>query len=85
MRPDRIINAMTNFIRVSLPYGDSFVEMDQKLSFTEVLESSINDSQSSTPIFFILSPGADPVSEVQKIARKRGFEVNKNFHYLALG
>ena len=76
---------MTNFIRIILPFGDAFVEMDQKLSFNEILESTINDSQSNTPIFFILSPGADPVSEVQKIARKRGFELNRNFHYLSLG
>ena len=38
--------------------------MDQKLSFSEVLQSSIEDSDSQIPIFFILSPGSDPVVEV---------------------
>ena len=35
--------------------------MDSKLSFVDVLSSSIDDSDPSIPIFFILSPGADPV------------------------
>lgn len=35
--------------------------MDSKLGFTEILESSIEDSEPNTPIFFILSAGADPV------------------------
>jgi dynein heavy chain len=76
---------MTNFIRNNLPFGDTFVEMDSKLSFSEVLESAIDDSEPTTPIFFILSPGADPVQEVQKIAKKRKIEAGKNFFYLALG
>jgi len=61
LRPDRITVALTAFIKIALPNGAAFVEMDSKLGFTEILESSIEDSEPSTPIFFILSPGADPV------------------------
>lgn len=38
------------------------------------------------PIFFILSPGADPVKEVEKIGKKMRFERNlNNFFNVALG
>lgn len=85
LRPDRITTALTSFIRGALPNGDMFVEMDTKLSFSEVLASAIEDSNVSTPIFFILSPGSDPVKEVEKLAKLNKLETNKTFHYLALG
>lgn len=59
--------------------------MDLKLSFGDILESAIHDAESSNPIFFILSPGSDPVKEVEKIARKRGIEPGKQFFNIALG
>ena len=59
--------------------------MDQKLSFEGILESAVGDSDSSIPIFFILSPGADPVKEVEKIAKRNKIEPGKNFFSIALG
>lgn len=44
--------------------------MDSKSSFLDVLGSVINDSEPQIPIFFILSPGSDPVKEVEKIIKK---------------
>jgi len=35
--------------------------MDTKNSFIEILSSSIHDSEPIIPLFFILSPGSDPV------------------------
>jgi len=61
---------MSNFIRFALPFGDSYMDMDQKNTFTDVLDTAIGDSDPNTPIFFILSPGADPVKEVEKICKK---------------
>lgn len=43
------------------------------------------DSESTIPIFFILSPGSDPVKEVEKIAKKKRIEPGKNFFNIALG
>lgn len=43
------------------------------------------DSESAIPIFFILSPGSDPVKEVEKIAKKQKLEPGKNFFSIALG
>ena len=85
LRPDRITTALTSFIRIALPNGDAFVEMDSKLSFSEILSSSVEDSDVTTPIFFILSPGSDPVKEVEKLAKLNKLETNKTFFYLALG
>ena len=68
-----------------LPQGDSFIEMDTKGNFTEVLESAINDAESENPIFFILSPGTDPVKDVEKIAKKRGIEPGKSLFNISLG
>jgi len=64
LRPDRITVALTKFIREALPKGDEFVDMDSKSSFVDILSSAIGDSEPNIPIFFILSPGSDPVKEV---------------------
>ncbi len=40
----------------------------------------------NTPIFFILSAGADPVKEVERLGKKLRFEYNlNNFFNIALG
>lgn len=83
-------SALINFIIKVFPQGDQFVQMDQNFSFNEILESMIKDATKetdmNTPIFFILSPGADPVKEVEKIGKKMKFEYNlNNFFNIALG
>lgn len=89
LRPDRITVALTKFIRDTLPKGDEFVDMDSKSSFVDVLSSAIKDSEPNTPIFFILSPGADPVKEVEKIIKrdkdKYRIEPGKSFFNISLG
>jgi len=49
------------------------------------LQESIRDAESMNPIFFILSPGADPVKMVEKIAKTEGLERGKSFFDIALG
>ena len=89
LRPDRITVALTKFIRDTLPKGDEFVDMDSKSSFVDILSSAIKDSEPQTPIFFILSPGADPVKEVEKIIKrdkdKYRIEPGKSFFNISLG
>lgn len=72
LRPDRIPSAIDNFVRKTLPKGDDFVDCDSTSSFQQVLLSSYLDSTTTTPIYFILSPGANPVREVEILARKQG-------------
>ena len=64
IRPDRITVALSRFIKDTLPKGEEYIEMDQKSSFLDILGSAIGDSEPQIPIFFILSPGSDPVKEV---------------------
>lgn len=63
--------------------------MDSKSSFLDILGSVINDSEPQIPIFFILSPGSDPVKEVEKIIKKDRekyrIEVGKLFFSISLG
>jgi dynein heavy chain len=55
------------------------------MSAFQVLNSSYNDSTTTTPIYFILSPGANPVKDVEELARKLGMDPSKTLHSIALG
>ncbi|KAL8434818.1 hypothetical protein ACSSS7_002955 [Eimeria intestinalis] len=85
LRPDRVATAIADYIRTMLPNGSVYLDGDSALSFYEILESSFGDSTATTPIFFILSPGADPVKEVETLGRKLGYTANFNLHNVALG
>ena len=85
MRPDRLTVALDNFIKRTLPQGEKYVDMDSTSSFQDILVSSLSESTTTTPIFFILSPGANPVKEVEKIGPSMGIDMNKQFHNVALG
>jgi len=65
LRPDRITTALDNFVRHNLPKGGEFVDCDSTSSFQQILLSSYMDSTTTTPIYFILSPGANPVQAVE--------------------
>jgi dynein heavy chain len=85
LRPDRITTALDNFVRRTLPNGDDYVDCDSTSSFQQVLMSSYSDSTPQTPIFFILSPGANPVKDVEMLAKKNGIDPVKQLHTIALG
>ncbi|PHJ17801.1 dynein heavy chain family protein, partial [Cystoisospora suis] len=85
LRPDRMTTAIAEYIRTILPNGSEFIDGDAALSFKDILESSFKDSANTTPIFFILSPGADPVKEVESMGKKLGYTANFNFHNVAMG
>ena len=49
-------------------------------------ETSYEESGPATPVFFVLSPGVDPLKDVEALGTKLGFAVdNKNFHNVSLG
>eukprot|EP00753_Platysulcus_tardus_P011842 PLAT3317.22.p1 GENE.PLAT3317.22~~PLAT3317.22.p1 ORF type:complete len:2183 (+),score=1467.98 PLAT3317.22:1402-7950(+) len=85
LRPDRMTIALSSFIRGELPYGDEYVDCDATLSSLEVLAQSLEDSTPATPIFFILSPGTDVVSDVDKLAARYGFEKGATYFNESLG
>eukprot|EP00929_Paragymnodinium_shiwhaense_P050232 TRINITY_DN25303_c0_g2_i1.p1 TRINITY_DN25303_c0_g2~~TRINITY_DN25303_c0_g2_i1.p1 ORF type:complete len:2248 (-),score=601.64 TRINITY_DN25303_c0_g2_i1:355-7038(-) len=65
IRPDRIGNALTQFVVDNL--GQEFVEQQP---FD--IEQCYEETTSATPMFFVLFPGTDPTSAVEAFARKRG-------------
>ena len=85
LRPDRITSQLSIFIRKTLPKGDSFVDCDNKNSADDILATSFEDSSPVTPIFFILSPGANPIKNVENFCRKMGFDPVKHILSVSLG
>lgn len=47
---------------------------------------SYEETGPGTPVFFILSPGVDPLKDVEALGKKIGFTFdNNNFHNISLG
>jgi dynein heavy chain len=79
LRPDRMSEALSLFVKscVGVKYVN-FRAFD--------LEKSFEDAGSSVPVFFILSPGVDPVRDTEILAKK--FKVGTdhgNFGLVSLG
>ncbi|KAM3592376.1 uncharacterized protein V6R79_017533 [Siganus canaliculatus] len=79
LRPDRMMYAVRDFVEEKL--GNKYV-VGRSLDFAV----SFEESGPSTPMFFILSPGVDPLKDVEKHGKKLGYTFDeKNFHNVALG
>lgn len=85
MRPDRLQVALQHFVVETLPQGKDFVMCDATMNSTGILDSTLSDATPTTPIFFILSPGADVVGDVEALAQKYGFEKGVSYHNVAMG
>uniref|UniRef100_A0A8C4WR96 Dynein, axonemal, heavy chain 12 n=1 Tax=Eptatretus burgeri TaxID=7764 RepID=A0A8C4WR96_EPTBU len=77
LRPDKILPAISSFVSENL--GKRFVE-----SPPFDLARSYSDSNTTTPLIFVLSPGADPMAGLLKFAKSRGFSGEK-FEAISLG
>ncbi|XP_039082400.1 dynein heavy chain 17, axonemal [Hyaena hyaena] len=79
MRPDRMTYAVRNFVEEKM--GSKFVE-GRSVEFSK----SYEESSPSTPIFFILSPGVDPLKDVEALGKRLGFTIdNGKLHNVSLG
>ena len=76
-RTDRVYNAITNFVISRL--GEKYV-MPPVINYKNIFDQSLPTS----PVVFILSPGADPQSDLQKLAETLGFGGSK-LKFLSLG
>ena len=85
LRPDRVSTALANFIRVTLPNGNSYADCDGTLNSQEILDQSLSDSTPTTPIYFILSPGANVVADLDAMANKYGFVKGDTYHNVSMG
>jgi dynein heavy chain len=78
-RPDRMTYAVTEFIAEKL--HPKYTE-NRAVPFA----TSYEETGPGTPCFFILSPGVDPLKDVEAIGKKIGFTFDKrNFHNVSLG
>lgn len=49
-------------------------------------DESYKETGPGTPVFFVLSPGVDPLMDVESLGKRLGFTVdNENFHNVSLG
>ena len=79
-RQDRVYNCVRNFVIENMN-GNSYFVQPPVLKYDKIyLQSSHN-----IPIVFILSKGADPMRELEKLAIVHGIVKNNKFKYLALG
>ncbi|GCB69230.1 hypothetical protein scyTo_0001016 [Scyliorhinus torazame] len=79
LRPDRMTYAVRDFVEEKL--GSMYV-VGRSLDFS----TSFDESGPAIPMFFILSPGVDPLKDVERQGKKLGFTFdNKNFHNVSLG
>uniref|UniRef100_H0Z5T6 Dynein axonemal heavy chain 17 n=1 Tax=Taeniopygia guttata TaxID=59729 RepID=H0Z5T6_TAEGU len=79
LRPDRVPCAVRDFVEEKL--GSKYV-VGRSLDFATTFE----ESGPGTPMFFILSPGVDPLKDVEKHGKKLGYTFNhRNLHNVSLG
>eukprot|EP00163_Fabomonas_tropica_P016273 TRINITY_DN2925_c0_g1_i1.p1 TRINITY_DN2925_c0_g1~~TRINITY_DN2925_c0_g1_i1.p1 ORF type:complete len:4072 (-),score=1488.94 TRINITY_DN2925_c0_g1_i1:296-12511(-) len=76
LRPDRLAQAMTNFVRENL--GDRYVEQGP---FD--VDATYAESNKATPIFFILFPGAQPVKDIEALAETQNMA--DRFVHISMG
>lgn len=78
VRPDKLIPAVRDFVKYIF-YSCNLIYFRGSIGekFTEPppfdLSSAYKDSVAATPLIFILSPGSDPMSALQKFADDSGF------------
>ncbi|KAJ8290699.1 hypothetical protein GJAV_G00016460 [Gymnothorax javanicus] len=79
LRPDRMTYALRNYVEENL--GSRYVD-EKRVE----LEVSFKESGPATPIFFILSPGVNPLKDVESLGQKMGFTIDLGtLHNLSLG
>ena len=85
LRPDRMSSALSQFIRNILPNGSNYCDCDSTLNSIEILDQCLADSTPKTPIYFILSPGANVVADLDAMALKYGFQKGVSYHNVSMG
>ena len=85
LRPDRIATALLDFIRVVLPDGNAYADCDGALSSVAILDNCLADSTPTVPIYFILSPGANVMGDLDSLALKYGFVAGETYHNVSMG
>eukprot|EP00741_Cyanophora_paradoxa_P004754 tig00000828_g4612.t1 len=79
LRPDRVSAAISNYVRGAL--GDRYVDSEPFDAAALMPETA-----PSVPVFFTLFPGADPVRDIELLARAQGLtDANGKFRNVSMG
>ncbi|NXH39972.1 DYH17 protein, partial [Dicaeum eximium] len=79
LRPDRMTYAIRKFVEEKM--GSKYVKA-RSIDLSEVYK----ESSPSAPMFFILSPGVDPLKDVEALGTRLGFTIdNGKIHNVSLG
>lgn len=78
LRTDRSYNAVKLFVKREM--GEHFVQ-PPVINYEQIFQQSSPYS----PILFILSPGADPQVDIQKLGERYGFTAPSKFRFISLG
>ena len=78
LRVDRVTVAVTSYVTGTL--GKAYVQ-PPVLHYQRLFEQS----SATTPILFVLSPGADPVFDVMRLGERLGFKPGHRLKHIALG
>ncbi|XP_034030917.1 dynein heavy chain 11, axonemal [Thalassophryne amazonica] len=79
LRPDRIPYALKSFVEENM--GAKYVDC-VRLKFAELFQ----ETDRTTPMFFILSPGVDPLEDMEKLGLRLGFSTDQGtLHNVSLG
>ncbi|XP_066519810.1 dynein axonemal heavy chain 11 isoform X1 [Hoplias malabaricus] len=79
LRPDRMTYAVRNFVEEKL--GVQYTE-GRKTEFARLFK----ECGPASPVFFILSPGVDPLKDVESLGKKLGFTIDLGkLHNVSLG
>ena len=79
LRPDRMTYAVSLFVEEKL--GTKYIE-NRSIPF----EKSFEETSPETPVFFILSPGVDPLKDVEALGNKLGITISSGkLHNVSLG
>lgn len=79
LRPDRMTYAVEMFVEEKL--GTKYIE-SRAVPFAK----SFEETSPETPVFFILSPGVDPLKDVEILGNKLGITIaNGKLHNVSLG
>jgi len=79
-RADRVYSAVRNYVVWAMG-GDTYFVQPPVLELDRIYKQSV----AAVPIVFVLSKGADPMRELQKLAESLGVVGQNKFKYLALG
>ena len=85
LRPDRFTIALRDYIQEILPNSAAYIECGSELNSLQILQLALEDSNPSVPIFFVLSPGTDVVSDLNRAAVEANYEYGTSFHNVSMG